>query len=519
MTISDTNKNGLGRINVETLSLPNFVKPFSATYTRSGTVLVSYKQEDDPADMDYQHIAVVNDDGNDFREIFSGIIRRHKTANGIRFMCFSDNKRILLGDYVLECSPDINSCENAELVPVEYPAELMNDPAIMMHWSEIIIAPDNEHIAWTMLRYSGSNGVVFLGKLSRQKTIYAVLNAQIISNLDSLKEDPERPGWFIPQTMRGGEVKQFVRGGAAISLVGAAGGSVITDSVVQALDSEEMLRITNAPSYDETTIFSPDEKLGLLMSSRFSPKTDPAIFGLLPRSGFALLPLIGVLYMYAVAGVRSFRKGNVGPVLIDIEQSIKDRDYRGVALNDPEEKWVYYSPMSWHPAGKKMMWPEGLRGSKTMRIRIATLEDYTPGAVVPAQKTPEAISYAVKNLSRVRSESGFVEGKIAGKHSGYIKLSLNASSHIAGSAEAVYVDYSDDGKNFYKGFEKSCSSITAETTYEADIVRKGDDPGEMKLHAAFSPGTYDKPPKLLLEKSHGYASYRGFTLNIEDMAE
>jgi hypothetical protein len=198
---------------------------------------------------------------------------------------------------------------------------------------------------------------------------------------------------------------------------------------------------------------------------------------------------------------------------------MKDTDYRGVALHDPEENWVYYSPMSWHPAGKNVMWPEGLRGTRTMRIRIATLLDHTPAAAVPAQKTPEAIPYAVKDLSKVRSGSGIVEGKIAGKHSGYIELSVNAGSHIAGSARAMYVDYSDDGKNFYNGFEKSCCSLTAETTYEADLVRKGDDPGEMKFRASFSPGTYDKPPKLLLEKSRGYASYRGVTLNIEDMAE
>jgi hypothetical protein len=41
------------------------------------------------------------------------------------------------------------------------------------------------------------------------------------------------------------------------------------------------------------------------------------------------------LYMYAVAGVRQFRAGNIGPVLIDIERSRHEEGYQGVLLHDP----------------------------------------------------------------------------------------------------------------------------------------------------------------------------------------
>jgi len=60
--------------------------------------------------------------------------------------------------------------------------------------------------------------------------------------------------------------------------------------------------------------------------------------------------------MYAVAGVRSFREGNICPVLIDIERSINADGYQVMQLNDPTENRVYVSPMSWHPNGKKAMW-------------------------------------------------------------------------------------------------------------------------------------------------------------------
>jgi hypothetical protein len=95
-----------------------------------------------------------------------------------------------------------------------------------------------------------------------------------------------------------------------------------------------------------------------------------------------------------------------------------------------------------------------------------------------------------------------------------------------GSIEVRYVDFSDDGRNFYRGFEKSRYSVSAENTYEADLTVSGVEPGEMKFRAAFSKASYSDPPKLLFEKaedgkpkSYGYAAYRGITLNIEDMSE
>jgi hypothetical protein len=526
MIIHDPNPNCLGRVEVRTLSLPDSVNVITATYTCSGTVLVVYRKDGDSADPDFQNIAVVNDDGTGFRDVFSGVIKQHPKANGIRYMVFADNKRVLLGDWVLECSPAIDSCEKAELVPVEYPAELVDNPATIMHWSEIIIAPDNEHISWTTLRSDGNGAAAFIGKLVRHEKNYTVEKIQIISSPMGMKEDPSNPGFFIPQVMRGGEVKQFVRGGTAISLVGSKD-SRLTDSVVQDLCSEEIQRITNTPGYDETTIFSPDEKLGLVMSCRASPKTDPAVFGLMPRPSYILRHMIISLYMYAVAGVRKFRKGNIGPVLIDIKRSMTDENYRGVPLNDPEEAWVYYSPMSWHPSSKKTMWLEGLRGTNTMRIRIAELQDYVPGSAVPAGKSPDNIPYGEKDLSQVRSTSGgSFAGKIAGKHGGYIELTMQGEQGMGqnGSAEAVYVNYSDDGKTFYNGFEKSQYSPFSETTYEADVVMSGAETGETKFRAAFSKVIGGEPPKLLFDKaddgkpkSYGYARYQGITLKIENL--
>jgi hypothetical protein len=514
--------------------MPNHVREISPTYTYSGKVLVLYQSDRDPEVQDYWNVAVVNDDGNDFRAIFSGVIPRHKKANGIRHMPFQDNRRVLLGDYVVECTPDIDTCTETKLVPIRYPWLITRDPRTTRHWSEIIIAPDNEHMAWTILRTDiGAANV--LGRLTRRRNHYVIRGPEIISSLDFLRKDPTRPGYGVPQPIRGGEVKQFVRGGAAISLAGAKD-TAVTDSVVQDLASNEVVQITRTPGYDETTIFSPDERLGLVMTTRGSERTNPAIFGLMPRPHATLTSagIIPFLYMYAVAGVRSFREGNVGPALIEVERSKNEPGYRGVLLNDSGGDWVYVSPMSWHPAGTKAMWPETLRGShqssrgRTIRVRKAELRDYGPSEPVPHTRTPGRTPYGIHNGLRLwfpPDNTG--EVRIAGASSGHIELKRSGRKPLQsmmGSTESRYVNYSDDGANFYNGFIRVSYSPVREGRYEADLGLSGKRSGSMKFRATFSGIAGPAPVRLLFDagedgkpKSYGYAEYDGTRLNVEDL--
>jgi hypothetical protein len=516
----------IGRILVSTVPFPDDVKVLSGTYTYSGKVLVSYKTEKDIHTADFYNLAVLNDDGTDFRMIFSGVIPTKPKANGIRYMPYQDNTRVLLGDYMLECTPDIDTCKSAELVPVEYPSILEENVRTTHHWSEIIIAPDNKHMSWTILR-SDLSAAVAIGVLERKTDHYAIENVQLINNIQNFEHDPNNPGFLIPLPIRGGEVKQFVRGGNAISVAGGKDNST-PDSVVQDLTSDNLTQITYTPGYDETTIFSPDERLGIVMSTRFSKQTDPAIFGLMPKP-YGIYTAMGMawsLYTYAVTGVRKFRAGNIGPALIEIDRSMHEPGYQGIQLTS-DENWVYCSPMSWHPDGKRVMWPEMLRGSdgSQMRLQTAKLPDYKPEAPVPFETTTDHIRYGIKDLTVLDSVNPNVEGKIAGKHSGHMNYIRNVTGY-SGKTEAEYVNFSDDGENFYNGYEKVHYSIADGSRYEANLQLTGSRQGEMKFRAAFSALGGPKPAKLLFDidadgkpKSYGYASYNGITLNIADLLE
>ncbi|WP_345800123.1 hypothetical protein AAIB33_11635 [Microbacterium sp. AZCO] len=531
----DLDSTDFGRIHVSTVPLPDGIQAPSATYTYAGSVLVLHRTAG--PDEDRYALSVVADDGTGFRRIFEGDIPEHARANGIRHMPFADNRRVLLGDYILECSPDIDSCTRAELVPLEYPWDLEHDPLTSHHWSEIIVSPDDEHMAWTILR-TDMGAAAAWGRLERRADRYTIEDATLISSASAFEPDPEHEGCVIPTPVRGGEVKQFVRGGTAISAVGSAGG-FLPDSVIQSLDGDAFTPVTRAPGYDETTILSPDERLGIVMTSRASVETNPAVLGLLPRplAGIAGRGASWAAYMYTVSGVRTFRRGNIGPVLIDIARSQAEPHYEGISLADPDGEWVYVSPLSWHPSGTRVMWIETLRGTMrpgahaTLRVRIAHLRDHVPSEPVAVRPAPAQIPYAITGedaaaVLATPTPASFV-GRVAGRHSGCASVELRSGDIATGREGFTRVDYdgfSDDGLTFYDGFEEITSSFAAGTRYRADLAATGEVDGEMRLRVTWS--GISAGTRLLFDlgedgnpRSFGFARAGSRRLDIADLSE
>ncbi len=521
----------LGRVELKNIPLPQYMLNVNGTFTYSGRVLVTYSTKEDMDKKDYFNLVTLNHDGSDICEVFSGQIEQLEKANGIRWMCFEDNKRVLLGDYVLEAYPNLDETSSTKLVKVEYPKELTENPLIFCRWSEVIIAPDNTHMSWTTLTLHGA--INYLGKLTKKEDKYLIEDICVISSTKMSEKDKDNPGFDIPLPIRGGEVKQFIWGGKALTMVG--NGDSISESVVQDLESEDVIQITHTAGYEETTIFSFDEKLGVVMSPRFSPKTDMSILGLIPQP--LSLPvrgkIINILYMYAVAGVRAFRPGNIGPVLIDIEKSkTLKRAHKGVNLSDPENKWVYYSPISWHIDSTKAMWVEKTRivqGPEMCRLRMLELLDYKASPRVKIEKTPSCgqIPYA-KPFEGSLDQDFHMDFplKFKGKFSGYVENKIVEEE--SPKYVAVYENFSDDGKTFYQGYisviTPSGLFVPGKSIFEADLKVEGEHQGHMKLKLVFNRDSVHAPAMLSFEKdadglaeSRGFSSYDGITLKVEDM--
>lgn len=505
---------GIGRVSVSTLPLEEGLLLSRGSFTFSGRVLYAVR---DGADTIYY---TCDDDGQNVLELC-----RVSGRSGSRLLPFADNRRVLVGDYVLECSEgsSLDDCEpgSASLVPILFPEEFASDKAVTDRWTEVIIAPDCEHFAWT-IRRSDCGAVNAMGRLVRTEAGYEITEAQYISNMNTFSTSEDGTLRYTP--VIGGEVKQFVRGGAAISLVGAdlCG---MADSVVQDVATGEVTQLTFTPGYDETTLLSPDEKLGITMTSRFSETSDLAVMGLVPRPyGMALHNILGQAYMYSVTGVRGGRAGNIGPALIDLERSMTEEGYTGIDLSDPEEDWVFNSPLSWNGDGTKAMWMEREKNGGRIRLQVAELLDYVPGAPVPTVTTPTVGEYAA-----APQESMDYSGRINGKAAGWAELEKRSGMLGKATVSVVYHDYSDDGLLFYNGSEYSSGSILSKTSYTADLTvtdADGNEVGRMDVDMRFSAAyklssflTGSNSPELDLAKSHGSAFWNGKSADIASLVK
>ena len=455
----------------------------------------------------------MDEDGSNLKELWSGEWKALYNSNGIRLMPFNDNKKILTGDYILECFPDIDNCENSALYGVIYPKEAVEMDGVYFVWSEIIVSPD-EHIAWSTLSFVYDN-VNFLGQLVKGEESYTITNVQIISTLDFIEYEDEENKIFKDGVLRGGEVKQFTNGGEAITLAGAgASDSTLAKSVFQNLVGEENYPLTHFPGYEETTIISPDGKLGLTMTTRFSEKTSSLILGYMPRplSLYTTANMNRFAYFYGVQEVRKKRGGNIGPALINIEESIKNNSYMGYDLHD--EGWAFVSPLSWHPNSKKGMFSEIKKNdeNKTKRIRIVHLDNYIPGEIIKDKKTPDNVPYAKTIDDMNTNPPSSIDGYFKGKNSGIMVFNKTSNSR-----KSEYINYSDDGKTFYNGYEEFeyvGNQYTGRLT--SNVTMSGEKEGKMDLTI-----TMNYAGNIIFENegekiSYGYVEYNGKKLTIED---
>ena len=507
----DSKNNEDIKTHLSNIPLPEGIIIDDGHYMFDGNIFICYKR----STTNFTYFGVISDDGKNFKELYGEEFIVSPLANGIRLIPFRDGKRIYLGDFVFECNDttkNISSCEKGVLIPVNYPEEVVNNNYTYKTWSEMVVAPDNIHVAWTSLNMA-CGAVDFLGKFKRTENSYEIEESKIISTINFVEPDPTDESILITKIPRGGEIKQFIEGGNALTLVGTQPDEFVK-SVYQSLKTEEVYTYSHEPGYDETSILSPDEKLGITMSTRFSPKTNMAIFGLMPRPHCSLVlsKIVESVYTYAVTNVRKTRKGNVGPVLFVKEKSINDPNYHGIDLHDTEEKFVFCSPISWHPSNLKAIWPEVEKGTSNRRLRKLEISNYTPSAYPKIENTTDNVPYALdmSEMDNIHYDKK-TNGTIKGKKSGEIIYYNSGFTQIPQTVKITYVNYSDDGKKFYNGEEEFIGDRTSKNIYKSNVILSGSESGQNNFTI-----TFNTKSDLIKEETEGYASYGGKTIKAED---
>jgi len=510
----DEQKNGEIKTSLSNIPLPEDIQIDDGHYMFDGNIFICYKR----STTNFTYFGVISDEGKNFKELYGEEFIVTDKANGIRLIPFRDNKHIYLGDFVFECNDTtktISECEKGVLIRVNYPDIVVKNPNTYKTWSEMVVAPDMVHVAWTSLN-AACGAVNFLGKFQRTENSYEIVDCKIISTITFVEKDQSDESKLITKKIRGGEIKQFIEGGNALTLVGTQPDEFVK-SVYQSLKEDKIYTYSHEAGYDETSILSPDEKLGITMSTRFSPKTNMAIFGLMPRPHCSLVlsKIVESVYTYAVTNVRKYRNGNVGPVLFNKEKSINDPNYHGIDLHDTEEKFVFCSPISWHPSNMKAIWPEVERGTTNRRLRKLEIRNYTPSAYPKIENTTDDVPYALdmSEMNNIRFESE-TNGTIIGKHSGKIVYYNSGFFPTWQTVKITYVNYSDDGKKFYNGEEEFIGNRTSKNVYKSNVILSGSESGTNNFTITFT-NTSD----LIKEETEGYSSYGGKTIRAEDYIE
>ena len=505
---------------ISTIQFPSNIKNIKdPIYSPTNKIIMSYRD----SNTDSYHIGVVDDDGNNLHNIYNGELPQAKGSNGARIMPYADNKRLLIGDYVIETEPNLDDCDitKTKALPIKYPDEITSDKIFVLRWTEIIIAPDNLHIGWTSIAYLNglTTSINFIGRLEKNSTLdgYEINNATIISDISFVHEVEGKPGILKSiDYIHGGEIKQFTGGGTKITLAGAVKQGM-SRSIVQDLLSNDTYALSHEAGYEETTIISPDGQLGLTMSTRFSPKTNCAILGLLPRpdSVFTLMGMNRYAYEYSITKVRTNRVGNIGPVLI-INERVPEIDYHGYDLHDDSDNqaWVFRSPLSWHQSSAAAIWPERHRVTNEDRIRKITIKKdskslWSPKKPEKIVSTPDVMPYSLPLSYLKNPPSLFFNGTFEG-----VKGVMHCDRQ-ANYITTIYDYYSIDGKVFTNGFEKfNYDQESGKASYEAKVTLSGEDSGSMDFKIVFS-----RDNILLKNESYGFATYHGTIIRVDDMSK
>ena len=222
--------------------------------------------------------------------------------------------------------------------------------------------------------------------------------------------------------------------------------------------------------------------------------------------------IVSNVYTYAVTNVRKFRKGNIGPVLFEKEKSINDPNYHGIDLHDKEEKYVFNSPISWHPSNLKALWPETERGTKNRRLRKLEIINYTPSEYPKIENTTDNVPYALdmSEMSKIGYQKE-IKGIIKGKHSGKIEYFNSGYTQTGQRVKMTYVNFSNDGKNFYNGEEEFIANGNIKSVYTSNVVLSGSETGNNNFTI-----TFDAKSNLIKSETSGFDTYGGKIIKAED---
>lgn len=464
------------RIETHVVALPDsVVGPRFPWWTSDGDRLLFSAT---PEGSDRVEVLTVQPEGSDVRCLTCGVapdvgeplLKPIPFADGRRVAVRVGNQNPLrAADHaILECSPSVARCDDAELVPLVPPAA--DDATVTQDQRELRLAPDGEHIGLSQVRTSRSGEATLIatvGRLRRTANAYEVGDARVVS--------------------RRGELKSFTPDGQRVLVAEFTPGPFETanpDVVSIDLATGDVERVTYAPDYDEPVEYAPDGASYAVGSGRSS-----GLFGTVAQVrrpsllGTALDPLTAYLF---ARHRPELLEGWVVPTGVEADGGL------GQPIPSPGGGYDGRPIYNWRPDGTAIAYWEGRGGGfetepTDTRLVVAELPDREPserpesGAVPSPTWAPPLAGFVPEALDPPVSRSGRVQGSVT----------VEVTERDGGQdVEVTYDGFADEAGWIVDGTERA-ERRGDRTTYTADLVLSGDHEGSLRADAVISVGAID----------------------------
>lgn len=428
-----------------------------------------------PEGGDRVEILSVAPDGTDLACVTCGIAPEVREPL-LKPIAFADGRRIAVrvgnqnpltaADHaVVECTPSVARCDDAELVPLVPPAAA--DPAVVQDQRELRLAPDGEHVGISQVRSSADGEaalVAIVARLRRTATAYELDDARVVSSR--------------------GELKSFTPDGRRVLVAVFTPGPYETanpDVVSIDLATGDEARVTAAPDYDEPVELSPDGRWYAVGSGRGSGLFETVAQ---VRRPSLLGPALDPLTAYLFAHHR--------PELLDgwvVRTGSEASGATGQRIAGPEGGYDARPIWNWRPDGTALTYWEG-RGTgfetdpTDTRLVVAELVDRRPRQASPPD--PIATPTWAPALAGHVPEAVPVPESRDGRDRGSATVEVTEVPDGL-VVEVTYDGFSDDGEWVVDGTERADRRGGA-TTYTADLTLSGRHEGHLRADAVISVG-------------------------------
>ena len=460
-------------------------------------------------------VGIADEDGDNLKQIYEF---KEGELNDLTFInrasSFSDGKRLLIAGKILECSSSFSDCKNTKIYDIEFPEEVKKIKNLLYLYTEPIVDYNGNYIFWSSFD-NDMNAFNFYGELKFEDNKYKIINARGISNFFYDLYNKETGTFSLPKILRNGPIKQLIDGGKGLSIAGFLNYG-LRKGINQSLQNDELEPLSLYEGYEGDTIISPDSELAAIMTTRFSPNTSLDIIGFIPTP-YSIIPSYYVsndLYMFSEMNIRkdSTKKANLGPALVELANSKKDKDYKGRNLTNEDNNWIFNGFISWAQDNLRFMFDEVDKTTGKKRCQIVELTNYKPDKKNIEQNFNGSVPYSRSIEETINLHLDFPINITVNGTYGNLEIFHNETK-----CEVKYNNFTEDNKTTYNGIY-SYEKFSNYSIFIVNIESKGEKNGTCDYRLWF-----DKIKNIYLfdaaddgkNKSYGGCNYDGKEIKVD----